>query len=293
VEGVSIDEAFLDITGTARLFGGMENLAKSLRADVKEQCGVTCSVGLAPNRLLAKLASEQNKPDGLFTMPFDEAGIREFLSAKSVRVLWGVGAKTATILERYGYRTCGDIQNADPRFLERILGEAAALSIRNHAHGIDFSTVAREEEAEKSVSREHTFPEDETDREKVRATLLGLVEEVGGRFRTERRWARTAKLKLRDGMFNTLTRQASFPRPARDDITFRHLMLDLFDREWPEGTGRTVRLIGFGVTNFTGSPESAQPDLFGESSADDERMRKRERLAAALDAIRTKRNAQP
>jgi DNA polymerase-4 len=268
----------------------MVPLAEKLRADVKAACGVTCSVGLAPNRLLAKLASEEKKPDGLFATPFEPQAIREFLAPKSLKILWGVGGKTAALLERYGYRTCADIQNADPRFLERILGESAAASIRSHAHGIDFSTVAHEEEEEKSISREHTFPEDETDREKVRATLLALVEDVGGRFRTERRWAHTAKLKLRDGMFNTITRQATFARPARDDMTFRHLILDIFDREWPEGTKRAVRLIGFGVTNFTSTPESAQPDLFGESSADDERMRKRERLAAALDAIRAKRN---
>lgn len=288
VEGVSVDEAFLDITGTAHLFGGMVPLAEKLRADIKSACGVTCSVGLAPNRLLAKLASEQNKPDGLFVMPFDADAIREFLAPKSVKILWGVGGKTAALLERYGYRTCADIQNTDPRFLERILGEVSATSIRNHAFGIDLSTVAREDEAEKSVSREHTFSTDERDREQVRKALLELVEDVGRRFRTEERWARTAKLKLRDGMFNTITRQASFERPARDDMSFRHLILELFDREWPYGAKRTVRLIGFGVTNFTDRPESSQPDLFGESPID-EQMKKRERLAAALDAIHRRR----
>ena len=284
VEGVSVDEAFLDITGTAHLFGGMVPLAESLRADIKKACGVTCSVGLAPNRLLAKLGSEQNKPDGLFVMPFDPDGIREFLAPKPVRILWGVGGKTAALLERYGYRTCADIQNVDPRFLERILGQTAAASIRSHAFGIDNSMVAREDEVEKSVSREHTFPFDETDRENVRRVLLELVEDVGRRFRTEERWARTVKFKLRDGMFNTITRQASFERPARDDMSFRHLTLGLFDREWPPGAARTVRLIGFGVANFTDRPESGQLDLFGESTAD-EQMKKRERLAAALDAI--------
>jgi DNA polymerase-4 len=258
--------------------------AEKLRADIKSACGVTCSVGLAPNRLLAKLGSEQNKPDGLFVMPFDPDGIREFLAPKPVKILWGVGGKTAALLERYGYRTCADIQNTDPRFLERILGEASATSIRNHAFGIDLSTVAREDGAEKSVSREHTFSTDERDREQVRKALLELVEDVGRRFRTEERWARTAKLKLRDGMFNTITRQASFERPARDDMSFRHLILELFDHEWPYGTERTVRLIGFGVTNFTDRPESSLPDLFGESPID-EQMKKRERLAAALDAI--------
>ena len=289
VEGVSVDEAFLDITGTAHLFGGMVPLAEKLRADIKSACGVTCSVGLAPNRLLAKLGSEQNKPDGLFVMPFDPDAIREFLAPKSVKILWGVGGKTAALLERYGYRTCADIQNVDPRFLERILGQSAAASIRNHAFGIDNSTVAREDEAEKSVSREHTFSTDERDREQVRKALLELVEDVGRRFRTEERWARTAKLKLRDGMFNTITRQASFERPARDDMSFRHLILELFDREWPPGALRTVRLIGFGVTNFTDHPESEQPDLFGESPID-EQMKKRERLAAALDAIHRRKH---
>ena len=285
VEGVSVDEAFLDVTGTAHLFGGMKPLAAKLRAEIRSTCGVTCSAGLAPNRLLAKIASEQNKPDGLFVMPFDSEGIRRFLAPKPVKILWGVGGKTAEILNRYGYRTCADLQSADPRFLSRILGDAAAESIMNHAFGIDSSQVAFEPDAEKSVSREHTFPSDETDREKVRASLLALVEDVGRRFRREERWARTAKIKLRDGLFNTITRQATFERPARDDMTFRHLMLELFDREWPPGTRRAIRLAGFGVTNFTDRPQPEQADLFGASRLD-EQMQKRERLADALDAIR-------
>ena len=289
VEGVSVDEAFMDITGTAHLFGGMLNLAESLRADIKDACGVTCSVGLAPNRLLAKIASEQNKPDGLFAMPFEPEAIRRFLADKPVKILWGVGGKTASLLERYGFRTCADIQNADPRFLSRVLGGSAAESIRSHAFGEDRSPVVSEGEVEKSVSRELTFPFDETNRETVRNALLGLVEDVGRRFRTEERWAKTAKLKLRDGMFNTITRQASFKRPARDDISFRHLVLDLFDREWPVDACRTVRLIGFGVSNFTESPRGELPDLFGESPMEAQ-MRKRERLAAALDAIHRKKH---
>ena len=286
VEGVSVDEAFLDITGSAHLFGGMVPLAERLRADIKAACGVTCSVGLAPNRLLAKIASEQNKPDGLFVMPFDQDGIRAFLAPKPVKTLWGVGGKTATILERYGYRTCADLQNADPRLLSHILGDAAACSIRNHAFGIDNSPIAHEPGEEKSVSREHTFPEDTADREAVRKVMLELVEDVGSRFRADGlRWARTAKIKLRDGLFNTVTRQAAFEMPARDDISFRHLMLELFDREWPPGTCRTIRLVGFGVTNFTAEPDDLQGDLFGPSPLAEQR-KKRERLSAALDRIR-------
>jgi nucleotidyltransferase/DNA polymerase involved in DNA repair len=286
VEGVSVDEAFLDVTGSAHLFGGMVQLAERLRADIRSACGVTCSVGLAPNRLLAKIASEQNKPDGLFVMPFDQDAIRAFLAPKPVKILWGVGGKTASILERYCYRTCADLQNADPRLLARILGDSAANSIRNHALGIDDTPVAYEPSEEKSVSREHTFPEDTADREAVRKVMLELVEDVGSRFRAGGpRWARTARIKLRDGMFNTLTRQAAFEMPARDDISFRHLMLELFDREWPAGSCRSVRLVGFGVTNFTNEPDDPQGDLFGPSPLV-EQMRKRERLSAALDSLR-------
>ena len=114
----------------------------------------------------------------------------------------------------------------------------------------------------------------------MRQTLLRLVEEVGRRFRREERWARTGKLKLRDAAFNTITRQARFELPARDDITFRHLMLDLFDKEWPPGRRRIVRLVGFGVTDITDTPEDPQPSLFGPSPLA-EQMKKRERLAAA------------
>ena len=124
---------------------------------------------------------------------------------------------------------------------------------------------------------------DETDRAEVRATLLRLVEEVGRRFRRETRWARTAKLKLRDGTFSTITRQARFELPARDDITFRHLALALFDREWPEGGRRTVRLIGFGVTDFTETRDDPEPSLFPSPLA--AVMDKRERLAEVLDRI--------
>ena len=103
-------------------------------------------------------------------------------------------------------------------------------------------------------------------------------------FRRQERWARTGKIKLRDAAFNTLTRQARFELPARDDITFRHLMLDLFDKEWPPGKRRAVRLVGFGVTDITTSPEDPQPSLFGPSPLA-EQMKKRERLAAALDKL--------
>ena len=280
VEGVSIDEAFLDITGSIHLHGTAERLGEALRAEVKRVCGVTCSVGIAPNRLLAKIGSEQHKPDGLTVMPFEPAAIAAFLAPKPLGILWGVGKKTAETLKPYGLVTCGDIQRTPLAQLRALLGDSAAESLRAYAFGISDDTVQWEPGEEKSVSREHTFDEDEADREAVRAKLLELVADVGRRFRSESRWARTAKLKLRDADFNTITRQLPFERPARDDIAFRQAALELFEREDFE----TVRLIGFGVTNFTDSPEDGEPSLFADP--EDAAREKRERLSETLDRLR-------
>ena len=290
VEGVSIDEAFLDITGSLHLYSGGEGLAalppaqalgEALRHEIRETCGVTCSVGIAPNRLLAKIGSEQHKPDGLTMMPFEPDQIAAFLKPKPIGILWGIGKHTEEILRPYNITVCGDLQRLPVAQLATILGSKdAAESLHDYAFGRSDDTVSWEPEEEKSVSREHTFDEDESDRRKVRAKLIELVGEVGRRFRAEKRWARTARIKIRDYAFNTITRQTSFDAPARDDISFREKALELFDRE----TIGSVRLIGFGVTNIQPTPDASGPSLF--PSPEDERRQKRERLSAALDHLR-------
>ena len=287
VEGVSIDEAFLDITGNLHLFGGAgraaapQMLGEALRREIRETCGVTCSVGIAPNRLLAKIGSEQHKPDGLTMMPFEADAIAAFLKPKPIGILWGIGKHTEDVLRPYSITSCGDLQKLPVDQLTTILGSKdAAESLHDYAFGISDDTVYWEPEDEKSVSREHTFDEDESDRRKVREKLVELVGEVGRRFRTEERWARTARIKIRDYAFNTITRQTSFDAPARDDITFREKALELFDKE----TIGSVRLIGFGVTNIQDAPDTNGPSLF--PSPEDERRQKRERLSAALDNLR-------
>ena len=300
VEGVSIDEAFLDISGTLHLYRGGETppphkhdstrggavsaaqvLGDALRKEIREVCGVTCSVGIAPNRLLAKIGSEQHKPDGLTMMPFEPDQIAEFLKSKPIGILWGIGKHTEELLRPYNITVCGDLQRLPVTQLATILGSKdAAESLHDYAFGRSDDTVYWQPEEEKSVSREHTFDEDESDRRKVRAKLIELVGEVGRRFRTEERWARTARIKIRDYAFNTITRQTSFDVPARDDISFREKALELFDRE----TIGSVRLIGFGVTNIQDTPDAGGPSLF--PSPEDERRQKRERLSAALDLLR-------
>ena len=297
VEPVSVDEAFLDVTGCLHLHGDpatdaegcRRRIGEELRAAVMKACKVTCSVGLAPNRLLAKIGSEQNKPNGLTLMPFDPEEIARFLAPKPVGILWGIGKKTAAALAPYGIRTCGDIQRTPTAQLESILGsEIGADALHDYAFGICDDSVYWEGSDEKSVSREHTFDCDESDREAIRAKLLELVGEVGMRFRREVRWARTAKLKLRDAAFGTITRQMPFDAPVRDDIAFRAAALALFDQAMPpnRASGTAYRLVGFGVTNFTDAPDDRQPSLF--DAPDDALRKKRERLSDALDILRDK-----
>ena len=283
VEGVSIDEAFLEISGSLHLHGSAQALGEALRKEIRETCGVTCSVGIAPNRLLAKIGSEQNKPNGLTLMPFEPQAIADFLKPKPIGILWGIGKHTEAVLRPYGIVTCGDLQRLPLGQLETILGSrTGAESLRSYAFGISDDKVYWEPSDEKSVSREHTFDEDEDDREKIREKLLELVTDVGRRFRTSQRWARTARIKLRDADFNTITRQTSFDAPARDDISFREKALELFDRE----TVGSIRLIGFGVANIQGTPDTGELSLFADPK--DAQREKRERLSAALDKLRDK-----
>ena len=293
VEGVSIDEAFLDVTGSLHLYGGVDpaqaamRIAEELRAKVRDTCKVTCSAGIAPNRLLAKIGSEQNKPDGVTLMPFEPRAIAEFLAPKPIRILWGVGRHVEEALAPYAIRTCGDIQKIPEEQLAKILGSrASAKALRDYAFGIDDSEVAWEPAEEKSVSREHTFDSDESDRETIRATLLRLVAEVGRRFRSETRWANTARIKVRNANFETFTRQTPFDAPARDDMTFREKALELFDGAIrpTKKLSSPIRLIGFGVTNIQTTPDNEEPTLFADPAAD--RRKKRERLSKTMDDLR-------
>ena len=298
VEAVSIDEAFLDVTGALHRYasGSLENsrlaIGKALSEAVFDETGVTCSVGIAPNRLLAKIGSEQQKPNGITLMPFDRSEAARFLATKPVSILWGVGKKTVETLASYAINTCGDIQQTSAEKLATILhSRAAATMLREYSFGVCGDIVSMDEAEEKSVSREHTFGVDAVDLDEVREKLLDLVVEVGRRFRSKRRWAKTAKIKFRDASFETITRQIQFPQPSRDDIALRGAALELFKQVFQSsrtGGGHVcpVRLIGFGVSNFTDSPDNGQLTLV--PSDEDVRRLKRERLSAALDSLREK-----
>lgn len=290
VEAVSIDEAFLDVTGSIHLYGSAENLAENLRSEIRRSCGVTCSVGVAPNRLLAKIGSEENKPDGLAVMPFDKDEIKRFLADKPASVLWGVGKRTAEILRSFSIITCADVRKAGIAALERILASpAAARSLFDAAHGISDDSVFWTESEEKSLSREHTFDEDEPCREIVRTKLLELVSETARKFRRQERRAKTVRIKLRTADFVSASRQASLGAPAKDDCSFREKALRLFDGLWPPDEKyrhgkNAARLIGFGIANIIHGDCATQSDLFGDDAS--ARRKKHERLSSALDRLR-------
>ena len=276
VEPVSCDEAFLDVTGSLGGFRSSKALAAALKEKVRAVSGVSCSVGVASNRLLAKIGSDENKPSGLTVMPTGAEEIAAFLSPKPVGVLWGVGKKTVESLKQYAIYTCGDIQRISrsmPGFVPRQLVDLA--------FGRCGDSVCWQEREEKSVSREHTFSSDEYSRETVRRKLIELVGEVGFAFRKVERWARTCRIKLRSSDFTTITRQLTLACQSRDDMTFRRAALELFEKE----SVLPVRLVGFGVDNisYTKDLDDELP-LFPDER--DSRLEKFERLSLALDNLR-------
>ncbi len=280
VEGLSCDEAFLDVTGSRTLFGDGETIARRIRADIVRELRLTASVGVAPNKFLAKIASELQKPDGLTVMPADPAAIAERLAPMPATRIFGIGRQTAEALSRAGIHSIGDIRKSPPHTLVRLLGETGAAHLRALAHGIDDRPVEPDRE-EKSISREHTFAEDASDPAVVRARLLELAADVARRTREAGRFATTGRLKLRWSDFTTRIRQTGFDTPACDDFTFRETAGRLFDSNHIRG--RAVRLVGFGVTGLT--TERVEPQtLFPEEEV--ETRDKRERASRALDEIR-------
>lgn len=228
VEPVSIDEAFLDVSGATTLFGPPATIAESIRRDIRNELQLTASVGVAPNMFLAKLASDEHKPDGLTIVPTDPEGIQNFLDPMPVKRIWGVGKNTAARLLAFGCHTIRDLREMSDDVLASCLGSPhGALQLKRLAHGLDDRSLTLEYQ-EKSLSREHTYLTDEPEANTLESTLLALAEDVGQRLRAASRYATIAKLKLRWGDFRTITRQRPFVLPSCDDLTFREIALDLF-----------------------------------------------------------------
>jgi DNA polymerase-4 len=239
VEPISLDEAFLDVGGATLLFGPPVEIARKIRREVESEIGVTCSVGIAPVKFVAKLASDDCKPDGLLHVHAGE--VPAFLEPLPVRRLWGVGEKTAGVLDRLAIRTVGDLGRTPVAILERLLGEAAAGHLSALAHGVDDRHVVPYE-APKSVSNEETFDRDLDDDDEILRELLALSGKVAGRLRQDGYRARTVSLKARLANFTTLTRSRTQPDPTDLAADLYRTVAELY-RSLP-GTGRRIRLLG-------------------------------------------------
>lgn len=253
VEPVSLDEAFVDLTGTERLHGPPEKVAEEIHRRIPEELGLTCSVGLAQNKLLAKLASDSAKPGGIRVVRPEE--VQGFLDPLPVERLWGVGPKTAQRLGEKGIRTVADLRRLSPQLLCSWFGPNAGIFLWHLSQGIDESPVVPVREA-KSLSQEVTYPEDLGDPEMVRAEVRRLSLLVADRLHREEALARTVRLKIRFADFTTHTRQSRLPEPTDHPVLITEEALGLLSRvSWPEGLG--VRLLGVAAADLT--PASFHP----------------------------------
>ena len=279
VVSASLDEAYLDFAGTERLYPvSLLPIAEQLRDRVKQETGLDCSVGIGPNRMIAKLASDYAKPRGLMEV---RAGWEEgFLAGLPLRAMPGVGPRTAERWAELGLVDVHQVQMMDERALERLIGpDARALKLRARGQG---GTVLRADRLQKSVSRETTLSHDVRDPEKLERILALLTARVAGQLRDEQVLARTVTMKLRHDDFRTVTRRQTLETATDLDAELYRAARDLFRVAFDEvrRRDRGVRLIGISATNLG---TAAEPDLFEAP----ERGRLRQ-LTEAVDKVRGK-----
>ena len=266
VEPISLDEAFLDVAGAERLFGPPETIAAKIRADVEREVGVTCSVGVAPTKFVAKLASDGCKPDGMLVVPAE--GVLDYLEPLPVGRLWGVGEKTGDTLGRMGIRTIGDLSRTPQAILARLLGEQSATHLWQLSHGIDDRDVVPYEPP-KSVGHEETFEHDLDDDEEILRELLALTGRVASRLRADGYRARTVTLKARLATFTTLTRSKTMADPTDVGADLYQTVAALY-RALP-GERRRIRLLGVQATGLLSAGAEQLALLHGERWSDVER----------------------
>ncbi len=276
VEGGGIDEAYLDITGCEGLVGTPVEAAKEIRRRVREQTGLAASVGIGSNRMIAKIASDKAKPDGLLEVA--EGTEAAFLAPMPLRAMPFLGASTEKKLGSLGLSTIGQLAAFSESALVSLLGPHGSVLLRR-AQGIDHSPVGDGHEGRKSISREGTFNEDVASGQKLRAVLRAYSESVASQLR-EKGWrTRTVSLKLRYGDFTTISRSVTLKRPANSNDAVYEAAVGMFEK-LRTADPRAIRLIGVGLSNFVEDVKQ----LSLETTVDD----RQEKLSAAFDRVRTK-----
>ncbi len=258
VEPLSIDEAFLDVSGAIRLLGRPAMIAQRIRTRVRTELALTCSVGVAATKFMAKLASTRAKPDGLIVVP--AAKSLEFLHPLPIAALWGVGDRTAEVLHRLGLRTVRDVAEAPIGMLRQALGEALA----NHLHELAWARDPRAvmpERAEKSTSAETTFDVDITDPDQIRRTLLALATRVAIRLRRAGHVGRTVSVKIRLSDFRTLQRSRTLSQST--DVA-RDIFATAWDLFVAAAPGDRIRLVGVRVEGLSEAGLSPRQLALGE-----------------------------
>ncbi len=273
---ISIDEAFIEVTQTANFHGGAKSLAEKLKARIKNETGLTASVGVAPNMFIAKVASDLQKPDGLTIC---EAGQEKaFLAPLPIKKLWGVGPKTEAHLQKMGFSTIGQLAQCSQKALAERLGKWGA-HLWELANGIDDRPV-EDWGPRKSISQEHTYDQDVADPQIVEQTIWHIADGLSADMRRSDLKGQVLTLKIRLEGFETFTRQRKLPEFTNDAETMRQLALEIFrkfDRQ-----GKKVRLIGLGMSHLN-NVGGEQLSLFQT-----EEQTRRDKVSNLLDTLRAK-----
>ncbi|MDA3021594.1 MAG: DNA polymerase IV [Actinomycetota bacterium] len=277
VEPLSLDEAFLDISGTIRRLGSPIAVAELIRSRVVDEQGITCSVGIATTKFVAKIASARCKPDGVLVVPADQ--VLAFLHPLPVAVLWGVGERTEEQLTRLGLYTVGDIANMPVATLRRALGQATGTHLHTLAWGIDPRAVTPHE-PEKSISAEETFNQDIDDPELIYAKLLHLADEVGTRVRGAGYVTRTIAIKVRFSDFTTVSRSRTLTSPTDVTQELYETARALYDSLGLERV--RVRLVGVRAEGLQVAEGAAQQLVLGAPAHG------RREAEMAVDALRAR-----
>ncbi len=283
VEPLSVDEAFLDVGGAAKIFGTPLQIARLIRGRITSELGLTASVGVASSKFVAKVASTQSKPDGLFFVPPERT--EEFLRPLPAHALWGVGGKSRETLERAGLRHIADVADADPRLLKRLLGEHGPR-LQLLARGIDPRPVTPERE-EKSLSADRTFAEDLSSLEEARTALLDIAHRLGARLRSQGVSGRGISVKIRWSDFTQLQRSRMLEHPSDAgkvifDAALR-LAAPVIEEMLPAQRG--IRLLSIRVDHLAPTGHGQQFDMLQH----EEHLRDAE---GAMDAVRAKFGSQ-